>query len=130
MKYLDSLLNEPEKWEPIILGESQAPQFLVKWEINDYYLKFDVVSACIWNEDNTISIESMAGDGIEFYLTGTIKWDGCSHVWFGEKDEDDSSDGYLHLCGKSCFDNHIKLMEAVWDKAEKSIKHFDKEVAR
>jgi hypothetical protein len=26
------------------------------------------------------------------YLTGFIKWDGCSHFYFGD-------DGYLHLCG-------------------------------
>lgn len=26
------------------------------------------------------------------YLTGFIKWDGCSHFYFGDE-------GYLHLCG-------------------------------
>lgn len=29
----------------------------------------------------------------EPFIAGSVKWDGCSHMWFGNKD------GYLHLCG-------------------------------
>ena len=39
------------------------------------------------------------------YLTGMIKWDGCSHFYFGD-------DGYLHLCGL----NDIEKLQNVLKK--------------
>lgn len=29
------------------------------------------------------------------YVSGFVKWDGCSHFYFGDAD----NEGYLHLCG-------------------------------
>lgn len=34
-------------------------------------------------------------DCAETYLHGSVKWDGCSHYYFGNND----IKGYLHLCG-------------------------------
>jgi len=28
------------------------------------------------------------------YISGSVKWDGCSHYYFGDEN------GYIHLCGK------------------------------
>lgn len=37
-------------------------------------------------------------------IHGTVKWDGCSHVWFGNAPKKgEASDGYLHLCGERCW---------------------------
>jgi len=45
------------------------------------------------------------------YLECLIKWDSCSHFWFGD------DDSYLHLCGVGNFNNHVKLMRWLYDKA-------------
>jgi hypothetical protein len=47
-------------------------------------------------------------------ITGLIKFDGCSHVWFGERnDKDAAGDGYMHLCGRSCWDWLIETLDHV-----------------
>lgn len=47
----------------------------------------------------------------EKYLEGSIKFDSCSHFWFGDEDK------YLHLCGAEDFERHILLMQFVYKKA-------------
>jgi len=45
---------------------------------------------------------------------GRVKWDGCSHVYFGNAEaKGESPDGYLHLCGKS----HWEWLQAVLARA-------------
>ncbi len=58
---------------------------------------------------------------LELYMTGTIKQDGCSHVWFGDYDENNKQDGYLHLCGKHHWELHCKLMMSIYELAEQTI---------
>lgn len=57
----------------------------------------------------------------EPYLRGTIRWDGCSHVWFGD------DDGYLHLCGRGSFDHLAALLDRAWAVAAREMPHFDAE---
>jgi len=45
------------------------------------------------------------------YLTGLIKWDGCSHFYFGE-------DGYLHLCGLDRIENLNKVLTKLIELAK------------
>lgn len=66
---------------------------------------------------------------VELYLTAYIKWDGCSHVWFGEE-EKGTPTGYLHLCGKWCWNKHTRLMYELWDFASENIKYWDYETAQ
>lgn len=60
-----------------------------------------------WDED---------GSPLEFqpYLKCAMKWDGCSHLWFGDE-------GYLHICGAECFEKHLFLIKELYRWAEKSI---------
>ena len=90
----------------------------------DVVLKFNVYEIAAWNMDNTHSQEDS-----ELYLNGYIKWDGCSHFWFGAKDEEGKQDGYLHLCGKECFVLHCQMMNALYEFAAEHITNFDREVA-
>lgn len=48
-------------------------------------MEFEVYEVISWEADN-----SKAPCDTELYLKGAIKWDGCSHLYFGHK-------GYLHL---------------------------------
>lgn len=73
-----------------------------------------IVEAVIaWNPDG-------AACEFEPYLDFYMKWDGCCHVYFGEK-EDGRHDGYLHLCGAGSWERHIFLMAELYRWAEKAI---------
>lgn len=60
------------------------------------------------------------------YVRGTVKWDGCSHLYFGDETE---HDGYLHLCGKRHFDRLTRLLAWVWARAAQDVPGFDRGVA-
>lgn len=57
----------------------------------------------------------------ELYLTCYIKWDSCSHFYFGEKGENGNQDGYLHICGAEYFKRHIDLMGYLYKLAFKEM---------
>ncbi len=42
------------------------------------------------------------------YISGIIKWDGCSHLYFGDRD------GYIHACGSSDVLRIGKILEKVY----------------
>lgn len=44
-------------------------------------------------------------------VRGTIKWDACSHVYFGDKE------GYMHLCGGRGWFNLMQCISRVWNIA-------------
>lgn len=41
----------------------------------------------------------------EIKLSGMVKWDGCSHINFGD------GDGYMHLCGLGDYENLAELLK-------------------
>lgn len=80
--------------------------FNVSAKADTYYAEFVVKEIVAWNLD---------GEPLrcEEYLECLIKWDSCSHFWFGDGDDD----GYLHLCGVGDFINHVKLVRWLYNKA-------------
>lgn len=54
----------------------------------------------------------------EDYLGACLKWDGCSHIWYGEIEEG-RRDAYHHLCGGFCFERHAWLMRCLFHWASK-----------
>ena len=92
--------------------------FEITYDIQDNYVDFEV-NFIISRDMDDVILEK------EKYIRGTIKWDGCSHVNFGDKGDD----GYLHLCGKQYWVLHNKLMEHIYDVATKNMKNYDKDVA-
>ena len=58
---------------------------------------------------------------LELYLSCYIKWDSCSHLWFGEKDDEGIQSGYLHLCGADSFIKHTDLLNYLYYLAFKSM---------
>ena len=87
----------------------------------DYMIGFTVYKVTSWEMNGDIC-------DTEQYLKGTIKWDGCSHWWFGEE-EDGKSDGYLHLCGYEHIKRHCELVDTIFKYCAENMKNFDKEVA-
>ena len=80
----------------------------------EYNLSFKIYQVISWTGEKN----NDPGD-IELFISGFIKWDGCSHLYFGD------GDGYLHLCGKAYFKELKEVLDAVWEKAEKEIINFD-----
>jgi hypothetical protein len=78
--------------------------------IEEHYVSFEVEEVVAYELGDKQNYES------QLYLTGTIKWDSCSHFWFGER-ENGEQDGYLHICGVKSFEKHIKLLEFLYKKA-------------
>lgn len=113
--------NDPKDMDVLLRDDINWPLFLIKVDGEDHYMKFEVFEVEGWDENDVAS-------DIELYVTGTIKWDGCSHIWFGEKNAEGKQDGYLHLCGKIFWTRHAAVMLAIYELAEKTIKNYDKEI--
>lgn len=45
------------------------------------------------------------------YITGMIKWDGCSHFYLG-------NEGYIHLCGLENIEKLQKVLQKLINRAE------------
>lgn len=45
-------------------------------------------------------------------VNGTVKWDGCSHVFFGEAD----NSGYIHLCGREAWDTLVDVLPRIYER--------------
>jgi hypothetical protein len=103
----------------VLIKEGDYINYLIKCNPDkDYRLEFEVWQVNSWSMDN----EPLEYDQ-EIFVKGTIKWDGCSHIYFGDED------GYLHLCGHKYFEDMKKVLDAVWKKAEQEVTNFDKELA-
>ncbi|MHA1840449.1 MAG: hypothetical protein ACTSYW_00595 [Candidatus Heimdallarchaeota archaeon] len=106
---------------PVLLSEDGFAQFLIDiTEETEYNIDFKVFEVNSWEMDKKHTPRDT-----ELYVSGTIKWDGCSHLWFGEEKEDGTHDGYLHLCGKFYIQKHINMMTALYTLASEKIKKFD-----
>ena len=98
----------------IWLYDDNYPVFIIEIdELSDCSVTGQVYEVESWVDDNEPLDK-------EQYMRFYIKWDGCSHVNFGERDGTDCRDGYLHLCGKGCWERHVALMSWLyeWEGAE------------
>ncbi len=88
------------------------PQFIATIEKSEsHYVEFSVREVQGFeNGDKDKPIFDVSEVGPEVYLRATIKWDGCSHVNFGEG-------GYLHICGAEAWKHHCRLMEWLYKSA-------------
>lgn len=108
---------------PLLIDELGYVRFLIRHKIDtEYSLDFEVYEVLSWHMDN-VPYEK------ELYVSGVIKWDGCSHVFFGVKNDNGSAGGYIHLCAKDCWLYHVKAMMALYELAEGKISRFNREVA-
>lgn len=77
-------------------------QFRVAYTGCESFVRFQVDEVSGWDGDTWEPAD------FERYLSGSVKWDSCSHFNFGD------TDGYLHLCGVRDFRNHVALMEFLY----------------
>jgi hypothetical protein len=107
--------------QEIVLMEEGYPIFIIEIKtLESHMVDFEVCEVLAWSADGKNVVRDK-----ELYLKGCIKWDGCSHVWFGSEDRD----GYIHLCGKDSWLKHNEIMTFVWDTCTKLITNFDADEA-
>lgn len=123
MLYYNSNTGEAEKLEKelevLLIDEVLGvPSYMLSAKAEDYYMDFEVFRVLSWNNDSTHQGE--------LFLSGGIKWDGCSHLYFGEKDDTGSkTDGYLHLCGIDGMQELREVLKKVYEVASQRIKYWD-----
>jgi len=98
-----------------LIKECGLVMYLIKCEPDKYCrLDFEVWKVNSWTMQNEPSKDDQV-----IFLKGHIKWDGDAHLNFN----------YLYLSGRKGFEDVKKVLNAVWEKAEKEITNFDKDVA-
>lgn len=89
---METLYIEEIKEDDIVI-------FVLKHKKKEHYVEFNMEEVTEWESDESIS-------KTEPYLRGTVKWDGCMHLWFGDN-------GYMHFCGKRDIERHKKVMDTL-----------------
>lgn len=82
----------------------------VGWDNNEETNKYDIP---LYERKGATGDGDFSTNGLEDaqpYLTGFVKWDGCSHFYFGD-------DGYLHLCGIERIEQLRIVLQRLIDRA-------------
>jgi hypothetical protein len=109
---------------------------LLRLHVHSHHLDFESYRVTSVSEDGAIGYESRdatrsddahvpATDGARRFVHGTVGWDGCSHVYFGDGNEE----GYLHLCGRGDWDALRRVLDRAWAVASSEVPSFDAETA-
>lgn len=77
-----------------VLGESEGERY------------YEGKGGCGWDDKATTDIKNA-----NTLFRGYIKWDACSHVYFGD------DDGYIHVCGFHSWKNLHEAIKRVWNFA-------------
>lgn len=95
--------------ETYVFDERGYPKFWITSETKpgDHFFSFQANRVHGWDD------EKRPVDP-EKYLHGTIKWDSCSHLYFGT---DSDNDGYVDMGGVSDFQDHVALLKFLYGLA-------------
>lgn len=90
-----------------LLGEHGYTEFILRvTKQEEHCIELELYEVESWDSYNT-------PDKTSLYLSLSIKWDGCSHLRFGEPE----NIGYIHLCGANAWKKHCAAMEWVYKEA-------------
>jgi len=66
---------------------------------------------CYWRKGADSSMDDTEDfNDAERYISGSVKWDGCSHFNFGDEE------GYLHLCGGSDIGKLQNTLRVIYER--------------
>lgn len=103
--------------------------FSVIFEPNEYYTDFKVYKITAWSMNNSTRYYENKNkqrthiENADVFMSGHIKWDGCSNIKFDEQDR-----CMLHFCGKKDAMKIGELMERLYDEGSKYIEHIDRSI--
>ena len=123
--------------ERLGVGEKHWPwhDLTVRWEVYDILFEFQARIGCR-QPDGSIMYDYFDERGVqqwtedfakaERYVDGSIKWDGCAHLNFGDGAD---NPGYLHLCGATDFRKLSFVLTEMFLMASTTMPKFDADVA-
>lgn len=81
---------------------------------SDTSCEYKVKQISAWEADES---KKPIEEDMEDYLSMTVKWDGCSHLYFGDEVEDGVYNSYHHFCGAEDYKKHVRLLHELYNKA-------------
>lgn len=117
----DEIDTKPFQYDVPELGFS-----VIARQLNSSVITFDIyniiyqdpIGRIYWQDaKSTESIDDISKAGR--FLTGDVKWDGCSNWSF-----DDQETCMLHFCSRNELENVGKIMAYCWDIAEQWFPNF------
>lgn len=122
------------KESPINSGEQHFEEHdvTVRWSAFSHHLDFEAKEDTLQPDGSHLyswfDKDGCQEFGSEFergerFVEGTVKWDGCSHLNFGDKN------GYLHLCGARCFNRLTFVLTEMFKMASREVPAFYPECA-
>jgi len=85
----------------------------------EHYCNFALERVVAWDEnDSPVDLEHVCH--------GTIKWDGCSHIYFTGEDAG-STGSYYHLCGIEAWKFHCDILKWLYQTVTSEIASMDAE---
>ena len=110
--------EELESSSVLTKDDNGYPLFLLQvLDVHDHAINFNVWAVDSWEVD-----DAHTPCDLDKHLEGSIKWDGCSHLTFGDE-------GYLHFCGERYFKQHCEMLKALYKTATALIPRYCAEVA-
>lgn len=106
--------------DAICMGMGENMEFIAKiTSKTEYSICFDVYEILGWAPEKNMPYEA------EDYLEAFMKWDGCNHFYFGDKNESGKRASYLHLCGVEGLKKHCRCLKWLHSIAKKLIAKND-----
>jgi len=90
-----------------------AVEFRLVWNVNDYWADVVAYEHCGASDDGTVIWSDAAlqltddFEAADPYLTGFVKWDGCSEFALGQ----------VHFCGPFFYVQHATLLRYIFFRA-------------
>lgn len=106
---------------------------MIRWQAHEYHLEFRA-RKCAVCTDNTVLYYREDERGMVFpdtenfdegerVLDGSLKWDGCMNVSFGDEE------GYMHICGWDGWIRIARIFPILFGLAHAHVRRFDASIA-
>lgn len=123
-------MSEPA---PIKTGEIHWEKWdtTIRYEVFSYHMDFKLREG-VKQDDGSVVYTAAAPnfvtdfDQAERFVDGSIKWDGCSHLNFGDGED---NPGYMHVCGARYFRNLASALRETFLIASREMDSFAPDVA-
>jgi hypothetical protein len=87
-----------------------ATSWIVIDKLESHFIEIRVLEQNSWSTESLDPVVDEFDESFELLFSGYLKWDGCSHIHFGDKES-----RYMHLCGSYHWVQTINALTATWN---------------
>lgn len=80
------------------------------------FMEYEVRETCFYHDRMTFA-DGKDLEETEMMMSGTIKWDGCSHNYFGHEADKTEPTGYIHGCSRQDMVRLGAIFDRLFDLA-------------